>query len=193
MATLWTWSFSDYAEWFSGSHLFGIEATPSKAAGFAVAGEIFRALDRDQPLAFASATGDTFDGFVIDQQRDLAISLREGWLIHSGPIGEGDLPEGFRPKRILGRGASPFVETDGTGLYFVELGDGEGRLQLLPDAAVVREPWLWWMDGQPVTRIERDKPIRFALQLPGVGDVVLRPLPSDTGIKPGRFTFNFRN
>jgi hypothetical protein len=167
MATLWTYSFSDYADRFSGSHLFNIACTPAKAAGFAVAGEMFRHTAAGSALQFRSQSDDSFDGFYLSYDNDLAVSANDGLLIHSGDITGCPVPQGAPPRRIIGRGNSPFVEYAGTGLYFLEIDRDEIRLEILPHARFVRDPWKWWMDGKLVTELDRETPATFRLRLPG--------------------------
>lgn len=167
MATLWTYSFSDYADRFSGSHLFNLACTPAKAAGFAVAGAVFRRVPRGAALRFQSLAEDAFDGFYLSHTADLAVAGCEGLLIHSGDIPGGLAVPPDPPRLIIGRGRSPFAEYAGTGLYFLEIRDREARLEILPHARFVRDPWQWWMDGQPVTKLDRETPATFRLKLPG--------------------------
>ena len=198
MATLWTYSFSDYADRFSGSHLFNLACTPAKAAGFAVAGEIFRHTPAGQPLQFSSPAEDRFNGFYFSYPNDLALAATDGRLIHSGDITGCPLPQASLPRQILGRGNSPFVEYSGTGLYFLEIDEHEIRLEILPHARFVRDPWQWWMDGQPVTELDHQTPATFRLKLPGWDtlqvfrveqgkQIPVTPVGSGFALPPGNF------
>ena len=198
MATLWTYSFSDYADRFSGSHLFNIECTPAKAAGFVVAGEIFRQTPAGQPLQFSNPAEDRFNGFYFSNTKDIALSNNDRQLIHSGDIADFSLPQSLSPQRIIGRGNSPFVKYAGTGLYFLKIDDGEIRLEILPHVRFVRDPWRWWKDGKVVTELDHTSPASFQLELPGWEAaqifrlengqrIPITPISSGFALSPGHF------
>jgi len=167
MATLWTYSFEEYAPLFSGSHLFNLKCTPGKTAGFLVAGEVFRTRPRGGGFSTSSVTEDVFDGFALSYDHDLSMATADGTVIYSGNMDWCPLELPPSPRRIVGRGTSPLVEYSGTGLYFIDIGKKELRVHIMPNARFVRDPWLWYLDGMPVTELDERSPELLRVNLNG--------------------------
>jgi len=122
------------------THFLNLAYAPQKAIGFKIAGELFRnpkynrdRANEDKPFAMPDVT--------ISYEDDLA-ALNNGELYcytnntTAAPKDETTL------KAIAGYGASPVVEYEGRGAYFIDkISDGVWRLEVMPDAIWVRDPF----------------------------------------------------
>ncbi|TPG63622.1 cellulase family glycosylhydrolase [Hymenobacter nivis] len=150
------------------THYLNLAYTPAKAISLLIAGQVFRRTKRGQ--AFPSYPADsTFGAF--------RVSYREG-------LSEMNTPDAFyyttstgtRPvapaqlRHVAGTGASAVVRYGGLGAYFLDrLAPGVWRLEVLPDAVPIRDPFAKTSLAQPVTQILwNDQPVQ--LMLPGLGD-----------------------
>lgn len=177
MATMWTHTFNIYAPYQGGSHVLNLKTTPKKAAGYIIAGEVFRHLPRGFEFKTDSPTQDVFDGFALSFEHDLSIASSADMFIHSGdtvwrPV---DVPEA--PKKIIGRGNSPFVRYEGTGLYFIDIGDENVQIKIYPHARFVRNWWEWHTDGRPIVELDDQTERPFELNLPGREPIKLNLKP----------------
>lgn len=177
IATMWTHTFNIYALYQGGSHILNLRTTPKKAAGYIIAGQIFRNLPRDFEFHTNSATQDVFGGFALSFEHDLAMASVDGELIYSGdlvwcPV---ELPE--MPKRIVGTGNSPFVKYEGTGLYFIDIGEADVQVEIYPHARFIRNWWEWHTDERPIVELDDKTELPFELNLPGCEPVRLTIAP----------------
>jgi hypothetical protein len=146
------------------THYLNFAYTPNKAISALIAGEVFRRVGlREQ---FADFPADTaFGDFLMSHHRDLSQLNAEDSFLYSNhtettPRNESAL------RRIAGAGSSPAVSYPGTGAYFLDrVGDGVWRLEVMPDAVPVRDPFERPAFDKYNVHIEwREHPIRIRLE-----------------------------
>jgi hypothetical protein len=167
IATMWTHTFNIYAPYQGGSHILNLKTTPKKAAGYIIAGEVFRHLPRGFEFSTASEVDDVFDGFALSWEQDLSIASLNDLYIHSGGVVWSPVAPPDNPKKIIGYGSSPFVRYEGRGLYFIDIGDESVQIEIYPYARFVRNWWEWHTDGKAVVELDAETAFPFELNLPG--------------------------
>ena len=160
IATQWTYGLSAYVEYLGGSHVFNLKTTPRKAASFMVAKQQFK----DVPTTYSY------------ESRSSAV-LHEGHLIYSGWSYNNDWSlsvlgkEKKSPFSLTGVGNSPFVNYEGSGLYFIELSEQGGlRLSIMPNVEFIRPHWKELHTGEPVVKLDSSNTHRFELTMPNFAD-----------------------
>jgi hypothetical protein len=135
------------------THYLNLAYTPSKAISLLIAGKAFHRIPR----------GKTFGVYPADTAFDVfRVSYRESLSeMNSGTEFYYSNPTDSRPvnaaglEHVAGVGGSPVVRYDGTGAYFLDkVGAGLWRLEVMPDAVSVRNPFGKPAPGREVTRIE---------------------------------------
>jgi hypothetical protein len=141
VAMMWTYSLTPTAEYLGGSHFLNLYCTPSKAASFTIAGEVFRDTPRYTP--FACTTTDTIvtPRWAVSFSHDLALFQSEDLLMYSRSIEWQPWPVNPRVKTIAGCGESPLVAYGGSGMYFIEIGPERIEVNILPDVQHLRPHW----------------------------------------------------
>ncbi len=122
------------------SHYLNLVYTPGRAVSMLIAGEVFRKTDLGEQ--FNDFPADTaFGDFLMSHHLDLSQMNSEEVFLHSNETATS--PENEKTlKRIAGVGSSPVVTYPGTGAYFLDkLEDGIWRLEVMPDAMRVRDPF----------------------------------------------------
>lgn len=122
------------------THYLNLVYTPAKAVGFRIAAEVFRRV----PLhtQFDDYPADTVFGDVtLSHHRHLAFLNAADQYLHTGTV-EAAPKDEEALEQIAGVGSSPVVSYPGTGAYFLDrLDDGIWRLEVLPDAIQVHDPF----------------------------------------------------
>jgi hypothetical protein len=141
MATMWTYTFSDSAPYFSPerSHFLNLISTPKKAASFVVAGEVFRSEKRLEPLSFKSDVMDSNAHYAASYKSDTSYYSDEDSLYHAGNISASEL-KSRSPKRIAGYGTSPWLDSERRGMYFLERTPKLWSLELMPHSTFRKTP-----------------------------------------------------
>lgn len=123
------------------THFLNLAYTPNKAISMKIASEAAQSLKRGE--SYGSYPQDTLfgDGFRVSYTEDLS-ELNNGKKFYYSNT------TGSRPKdisqliSIAGCGSSPAVSYEGTGAYFIDcLEPGVWRLEVMPDAVVVNDPF----------------------------------------------------
>ena len=160
IATQWTYGLTAYVEYLGGSHVFNLKTTPRKASSFMVAKQQFK----DVPTTYSY------------ESRSSAV-LHGGHLIYSGWSDNDDWSlsvlgkDRKSPSTITGVGNSPFVNYEGSGLYFIESSENGGlRLNILPDVEFLRPHWKEVHNGKLVVKLDSSNEHRFELTLPDFVD-----------------------
>jgi hypothetical protein len=122
------------------THYMNLAFAPRKALSLKIAGEVFHQL----PLGTKSGTypNDTvFNTFRVSYKTDLAEMVTVEKFIYTNSTGTRP-PSVDKLKHIAGYGNSPVINYSGCGAYFLDrLEEGVWRLELMPDAVWVRDPF----------------------------------------------------
>ncbi len=145
------------------THFLNLLYTPGKAISLLIAGEAFRTLPRGFSAGVYPA--DTaFAPFRVSFGGDRSELNRPDAFYYSNDTGARPAdPRALR--HVAGVGTSPVVEYGGTGAYFLDrLADGVWRLEVYPDAVLLRDPFGRQTVADTVARLVwRTWPMRIAL------------------------------
>ena len=129
------WANSEYQ-----THFLNLAYTPQKALSMKIAAEVAYTVPRNQ--SYGTYPNDTtFAGFRVSYQQDLSEMNTPEKFFYSNhtttvPVAVEQL------KSIAGYGNSPIVQYEGTGAYFMDqLEDGLWRLEIMPDAIQINDPF----------------------------------------------------
>lgn len=120
VATQWSYRPSGYARYFSGPYNFNLKTTPRKAAGFMVAGKIFKRVPRFAPYHTTETDGDIKDYGFYSFSRAASAYAGNDMLIYAGKTQAVDVPVADKLRYIAGSGSSPIVQYEGEGLVRIE-------------------------------------------------------------------------
>ncbi|GAB3539420.1 hypothetical protein GCM10027443_35980 [Pontibacter brevis] len=145
------------------THYLNLAYTPSKAISYMIASEAFHKLPRLKN--YGTYPLDTvFDVFRVSYKESLSEMNAPQKFYHSNttrtrPANVSKLTQ------IAGVGSSPVVQYKGTGAYFLDkLENGVWRLEVMPDAIHVRDPFAKASPQKIVTRIQwQNHPIEISL------------------------------
>lgn len=122
------------------THFLNLAYTPNKAISMKIAAEVAYSIPRNQK--FNTYPQDTiFDKFQVSYLQDLSV-LNSGdkFFYSNNTISKPIAPEQL--KSIAGCGSSPIITYEGTGAYFIDqLEDGVWRLEVMPDAVQIQDPF----------------------------------------------------
>ncbi len=150
------------------THYLNLAYTPSKALSMMIAAQVFH----DTPLykTYGSYPEDTaFGHFYVSYRQNLSVMNTDTAFYYTNntstqPDQVNDL------KHLAGFGTSPVVTYHGWGAYFLDkLQDGIWRLEVMPDAVPVRDPFERPSPKRYVTYIEWAKH-QMTLSLPDLGN-----------------------
>lgn len=150
------------------THYMNLAYTPRKALSLMIAAEAFRSMPPGQKSG--SYPADTLFGhFRVSYVNDLSEMVSREQFIHSNHT-RSVPPHPEQLQRIAGAGSSPLVTYRGTGAYFLDrLENGVWRMEMMPDAVWVRDPFeRASLSKQVSVIIHRDHPMKIAL--PGLGE-----------------------
>ncbi|SNC65932.1 Cellulase (glycosyl hydrolase family 5) [Hymenobacter gelipurpurascens] len=157
------------------THYLNLAYTPAKAVSLLIAGKVFRQVKRGQPFG-TYPTDSVFNNFRVSYRAGVSeLNAPEEFYYTSSTTTQPRKPASLR--HVAGTGSSPIVAYEGTGAYFLDrLATGVWRLEVMPDALQVRDPFATTSLKQVVTRIAwNTQPIRMSL--PGLGqDFTVRGL-----------------
>jgi hypothetical protein len=135
------------------THYLNLLYTPSKAISLLIASKAFHRLPRLK--SFGSYPSDsTFDVFRVSYKNSLSEmnSAEEFYYSNSTDTKPVDIS---KLKHIAGVGNSPIVKYEGSGTYFFDkLADGVWRLEIMPDAIHIRDPFERASPYKEVTRLQ---------------------------------------
>ncbi|WP_303311083.1 cellulase family glycosylhydrolase [Hymenobacter sp. BT730] len=150
------------------THYLNLAYTPAKAISLLIAGRVFRQVKRGQQFA-AFPNDSVFDNFRVSYRAGLSeLNSEEEFLYTGTTTTKPRKPAALR--RVAGTGSSAVVNYEGTGAYFLDrLANGVWRLEVMPDAIAVRDPFTKTSLSQTVTHIFwNTQPMR--LSLTGLGN-----------------------
>jgi hypothetical protein len=170
------------------THFLNLAYTPAKAISLLIAGEVFRHVPRgfDAGAYPASATFGWPGAQVRLDASGAGLSelVSDTLFAHAGVTATRP-PVIATLRHIAGVGSSPLVQYAGSGAYFLDkLAPGVWRLEVMPDAEPVIDPFTAGTLARAVTRIvHRAQPMK--LLLPELaGGVRLRPLNAGNRWQP---------
>jgi len=145
------------------THYLNLAYTPAKALSLLIASKVFHRVGRGQ--AFARYPQDSvFDAFRVSYRQGLSEMNTDDELYYTASTGTRPRQEA-RLRHVAGVGSSPVAQYGGTGAYFLDrLSPGVWRLEVLPDAVPIRDPFEKTSLRKPVTQILwNEQPLRLAL------------------------------
>ena len=146
------------------THYLNLAYTPSKAISLLIASRAFHQLPRLQKYAIDTL----FDAFRLDHKNSLSEMNTADEFYFSNtttslPVNPALL------QHIAGVGSSVLSTYKGTGAYFIDhVEEGLWRLEVMPDAAFIRDPFEKNSPGKDVSRISWDSHA-MVLDLPDLG------------------------
>lgn len=123
------------------THFLNLAYTPNKAISMKIASEAAQSLKRGE--SYGSYPQDTLfgDGFRVSYTEDLS-ELNNGKKFYYSNHTSTQPRDASKLVSIAGCGSSPIVGYEGTGAYFIDcLEAGVWRLEVMPDAVVVNDPF----------------------------------------------------
>jgi len=141
MAAYFTYTPYAVAAWNPGwlVHFLNIAYTPSRAAGFAAAGELFRHNEPGDPIEFET---ESWQGknYRIERRDDRVLYKDETTFCYSNSNTE-PLENIDRLEKVVGRGNSLFAECSGNGCYFLgKKSERKWSLTLMPKQVFTMDP-----------------------------------------------------
>ena len=166
--------FLAYANTEYNTHYMNLAYTPSKAISLKICSEIFHNIPMYKDFG-SYPENSSFDDFFVNYEQDLAMFNTEEKYFYTNntivkPKNESKL------SHIAGKGNSPMVNYDGTGAYFLDkLEDGIWRLEVMPDALIIDNPY---------GRNSLDKKVAVVQWNKKSMEIKLKNLSSNFNIKP---------
>lgn len=135
------------------THYLNLAYTPSKAISLLIASKVFHRVPRLK--SYGTYPFDTlFDVFRVSYKNSLSEMNSDEEFYYSNSTGTKP-KDVSKLKHIAGVGNSPIVQYEGSGAYFLDkIEDGEWRLEVMPDAIHIRDPFERASPKKEVTRIE---------------------------------------
>ena len=159
------------------THYLNLAYTPSKAISMLIASRVFHKLPRFKSYGTYPADS-VFDVFRVSYKQALS-ELNDGSEFVYSNTTTTRPTDVTRLTRIAGVGSSPVVTYRGSGAYFLDkLEDGVWRLEVMPDAIHIRDPFEKASPKKEVTVIEWNTNA-MQISLPDVGsDFSVKPINS---------------
>jgi hypothetical protein len=150
------------------THYLNLAYTPAKAVSLLIASKVFHHIPRLKSFG-AYPSDSTFDVFRVSYKNNLSEMNSEEEFYYSNTTAT-------QPKKtvslrhIAGVGSSAVVQYSGSGAYFLDkLEDGIWRLEVMPDAVHVRDPYERPSPQKEVTHIEWNRR-NMQIRLPDIGE-----------------------
>ncbi len=135
------------------THYLNLAYTPSKAISMLIASRVFHKVPRLKNYGTYPADS-VFDSFRVSYRESLSEMTTDQEFYYSSST-TGKPANVARLQHIAGVGNSSVVSYDGTGAYFLDkLEDGVWRLEVMPDAIFIRDPFEKASPKKEVTRIQ---------------------------------------
>lgn len=149
------------------THFLNLAYTPAKAISLLIAAKVFHRVPRGK--SYGSYPADTlFDAFRVSYAEDLSEMNTDREFYYSNTTTTRPL-DAARLQHVAGVGSSPVAAYTGYGAYFLDqLESGVWRLEVMPDALFVRDPFEKASLAKVVSAIEwKEQTMR--LLLPNLG------------------------
>ena len=140
-AAMWTYNFGTAAPYAKGSHFLSLTCTPAKAASFVVAQEIFSNATLYTPYNINSPNEQTGSNFGLSKSRDLSMYVSSDKFYYTNSVTNW-LPVTVSNKvsTIIGRGNSPVVQYNGTGIYKIKVSLDQLSISIEPNFSWLMNP-----------------------------------------------------
>ncbi len=150
------------------THYLNLAYTPSKAISLLIAAKVFHRVPRLK--SYGSYPADSsFDAFRVSFKESLSEMNSEQEFYYSNSTNSNPV-NSIKLQHLAGVGSSPVVHYDGSGAYFLDkAGEGLWRLEVMPDAIHIRDPFERASPKKEVTRIEWQRQAMTIL-LPDLGE-----------------------
>ena len=173
-AAMWTYILPGQAERTAAAHHLNLKTTPGKAASFMIAGELFKNTPRFEKYLTTSDKYNLSRNSFFSFETGSSVYCNNGLLIYSDTV-QDDIAKklmksGDQFQTVIGRGTSPEVRYDGTGLYFIEYNETVS-VEILPDAEFIHPHYLRSPEKGTVVALSTNIEHSFELRLPGVIEV----------------------
>lgn len=150
------------------THYMNLAYTPSKAISLLIAGKAFRTLPRFQQYD-TYPKDSSFAGFRTSYACQLSEMNTAEEFYYSNTT-QTQPSSSNTLQHIAGVGSSPVVTYNGTGAYFLDkIAEGIWRLEIMPDAVTISDPFAKASLSKEVTRILWNNQ-QMQLHLPVIGD-----------------------
>ncbi|RYE08788.1 MAG: hypothetical protein EOP44_02640 [Sphingobacteriaceae bacterium] len=148
------------------THYLNLAYTPSKAISLLIASQVFHQLPEKDYGAFPADTN--FAAFRVSYQQNLSEMNTAQAFYYSNSTATKPV-NAAKLQHIAGVGSSPVIHYDGSGAYFLDkLENGIWRLEVMPDAVSIRDPFEKASLQKEVTRIQyENQPMQ--IMLPDLG------------------------
>jgi len=134
------------------THYLNLAYTPAKAISMLIASRIFHKVPRTKNYGVYPADS-TFDSFRLSYKESLSEMNTEQEFYYSNSTSTKPLST-IKLQHVAGVGNSPVVKYAGSGAYFLDkLEEGAWRLEVMPDAIYIRDPFERPSPKKEVTRI----------------------------------------
>ncbi len=178
------------------THFLNLAYTPQKAVSLLIAGEVFRHVRRGFDAgSYPTTASIAWDGATVklDASGDGQSELMTDTLFAYTGTTATKLPLPGALKHVAGVGSSPLVQYAGSGAYFLDrLAPGVWRLEVMPDAEPVIDPFTYGTLTRAVTRIVH-RPRAMKVMIPELrSGVRLRPLNTGNRWQPGGMSAAFQ-
>src|SRR5258706_3701783 len=149
------------------THYLNLAYTPSKAISILIASKVFHKLPRLKNYG-NYPTDSLFDVFRVSYKESLSEMNSEQEYYYSNSTSSAPVNAG-KLQHVAGVGNSAIVTYDGSGAYFFDkIADGVWRLEVMPDAIHIRDPFERASPKKEVTRIQWQSN-SMQLSLPDLG------------------------
>ncbi|MDO7884158.1 membrane or secreted protein [Hymenobacter cheonanensis] len=145
------------------THYLNLAYTPAKALSMLIASRVFHAQPRGQAVPSYPADS-VFGAALVSYRRQLSQWNAPGEFFYTGNTNDNPVkPAALR--HVAGVGSSRVVQYGGSGAYFLDqLAPGVWRLEIMPDAVPVSDPFATVSLSKAVTRIVwNEQPLTLAL------------------------------
>jgi len=145
------------------THYLNLAYTPAKAISFLIANRVFHLLPRNKDYG-AYPADSIFDAYHLSYNEELSEMNTAKEFYYSGTTSATPSDE-KKLEHIAGVGSSPIVNYKGYGAYFLDkLENGVWRLEVMPDAITIRDPFEKASPSKEVVHIAwADQPMQINL------------------------------
>ena len=165
------------------THYLNLAYTPSKAISILIASKAFHRLPRLK--TFGNYPADSvFDVFRVSYRNSLSEMNSEEEFYYSNST-DTKPKDVSKLRHVAGVGNSPVVQYDGSGAYFLDrIAGNSWRLEVMPDAVHIRDPFERASPKKEVTRIEWNEN-EMKIDIPGInGNFAITPYNSSNDYIP---------